>query len=207
MEDDAPLSNNPNNPRGRSCLYLVLSLVILLVCIAVGGASAYFRSYNQIVQAKNTIDQHVSQVDVVLQRRYDLIPNLVATVRGSAEHESSVLTEVTRLRGQFNKAEDSVQRELIAGQLDSALDQLIVSVEAYPNLRANENFAVLQSQLEATENRIAVERQRQNLAIRDYNTLIASYPGKAVATISGFEPYRVYFRSEPKTRKAPKVTF
>lgn len=184
-----------------------LIVLVIAVGLLIFAVATYAKSYNEIVASKNRVDERIAQVEVVLQRRFDLIPNLVATVKGAAKHESEVLVEVTRLRSQFNDAQSSDERRAVASELESALGNLIVAVEAYPDLRANSNFTVLLGQLESSENRISVERQRQNQAIQDYNRTVASYPGKLIAAFSGFDPVEKYFESEPEAKSAPKVSF
>ena len=184
-------------------LGVLLSVLLIIAAIIV----LYVISYNKIIDTQNVVDQNLAQVDVVLQRRYDLIPNLVAAVKGAAEHESTTFTDVTRLRSQFNDAKTPQERQSIANQLEVALGKVMVTVEAHPDLKVNSNFTLLQSQLEGTENRIAVERQRQNLAIKKYNTMIEAYPGRLVAQITGFEPYDLYFEAIPEAEVAPKVSF
>ncbi len=168
-----------------------------------------------MVTLEEGVDAAWSQVENVYQRRADLIPNLVATVKGYAEHEQETFIAVTEARSKVN----NINVEGIAnnpqalknfqaaqGQLSSALSRLMVVVEKYPELKANQNFLDLQTQLEGTENRIAVERNRFNKAAQGYNTIIRRFPGSIYAGIFGFER-KAYFEAEAGSKVAPKVEF
>ncbi|HUL15367.1 MAG TPA: LemA family protein, partial [Terriglobales bacterium] len=147
------------------------------------------------------------QVDVVLQRRADLIPNLVETVKGYAAQEQTVFGNIANARAALLGAKTPAEKIAANGQLDSALGRLLVIVENYPQLKSNENFLRLQDELAGTENRIAVERRRYNQAIQDYNTYIALFPNNIVAGMSGFPRNDAYFKSEEAARQVPKVNF
>jgi LemA protein len=182
----------------------VLIGILVMVVVVVGwGISAN----NRLVALNESINGAWAQVETVLQRRYDLIPNLVATVKGYAQHESSVLEEVTRLRSQWGAAKTSDAKIEAANQLEGALSRLMVVVEKYPDLKANQNFLALQDELAGTENRIAVERRRYNEAVQAYNTGIAQFPGSIIAGMKGFQRRDVYFKSEEAAKTAPKVNF
>jgi LemA protein len=173
-------------------------------------------TYNHLVQLNENVNESWSQVDNQYQRRYELIPNLVNTVRAYADFERGVLTDVTEARarvGQVNVSPEilddpqAFQRfEQAQGELRGALSRLLAVVENYPELKANENFIQLQVQLEGTENRISVERRRFNQAVRDYNTSIKTFPNSIFAGIFGFSE-KEYFRSTPGSETAPRVEF
>jgi LemA protein len=168
---------------------------------------------NQMVTLSEGVSAQWSQVENVYQRRADLIPNLVNTVKGYAKHEADVLEKVTEARshvGQVQVNADNPQSlqtfEQAQGQLSSALSRLMVVVEKYPDLKANSNFMELQSQLEGTENRIAVERKRFNEAAMAYNVTIRQFPASLVASLRGFQP-KPYFQAAAGAQTAPKVDF
>jgi LemA protein len=148
-----------------------------------------------------------SQVDVVLQRRADLIPNLVATVKGFAVHEEQVFGEIAQARSALIGARTPADKIAANGALDSALSRLLVITENYPQLKSNENFLRLQDELAGTENRIAVERRRYNDAVQDYNTNISLFPNSLVASMSGFTRNDAYFKADEGSRTAPRVNF
>jgi LemA protein len=146
-------------------------------------------------------------VDVVLQRRADLIPNLVETVKGFAVQEQTVFGDIAKARSALLSASTPTDKIAANQRLDSALGRLLVVVENYPQLRSNENFLRLQDELAGTENRIAVERRRYNETIQDYNTYISLFPNSLVATLSGFPRNDAYFKTDEGARQAPKVNF
>ena len=146
-------------------------------------------------------------MDVVLQRRADLIPNLVETVKGFAIHEEKVFGDIAAARAAMAGAKTPQEKIAANGQIDSALSRLLVVVENYPQLRSNENFLRLQDELAGTENRIAVERRRYNETVQDYNTYISLFPNNIVASLSGFTRNDAYFKTEEGARQAPKVNF
>lgn len=148
-----------------------------------------------------------AQVDVVLQRRADLIPNLVETVKGIAVQEQIVFGDIAKARSALLGAHTPAEKIAANGQLDNALGRLLVVVENYPQLKSNENFLRLQDELAGTENRIAVERRRYNEAVQDYNTFISLFPNSLVASITGFARNDAYFKTEEGARQAPKVNF
>lgn len=164
-------------------------------------------TYNKIVSSDEAIDANWAQVENVLQRRYDLIPNLVNTVKGFADHEKEVLTEVTRLRSQWGEAKSVQDKAKAASLLESALGRLMVVVENYPNVKADQSFIRLQDELAGTENRVAVERRRYNEAVQFYNTTIRKFPGAFIANYAGFEKRDVYFEATEAATEAPVVNF
>jgi len=173
------------------------------------------RRYNRLVSLEESVTAAWSQVENVYQRRLDLIPNLVETVKGYAAHEKETFTAVTEARskatsinmeGIINDPQAFQRFEQAQTALSSALSRLMVVVERYPDLKANQNFLDLQAQLEGTENRIAVERRRYNLAARAYNTRIRRFPDNLFAALFGFER-KAYFKAEAGAATAPKVKF
>lgn len=183
----------------------IVGLMMLLVVII--GVGSYAGIRNNMVRKREQINAAWSQVDVVIQRRADLIPNLVNTVKGFAAHETEVFADVDRAREALLNAHTPGSRIQANGQLDGALGRLLAVAENYPQLKSNENFLELQDQLEGTENRIAVERRRYNLAVQDYNTYIGVFPDNVVAGLSGFSRDNDYFKASPSAQQAPKVEF
>ena len=158
-------------------ILIILAIVLgIILVIALGIAGWVKNSYNAMVVMDENVNGAWAQVENVLQRRYDLIPNLVATVKGYASHEEGVLTQVTEARSRVGGAGSPAARMEAEGELSGALSRLMVVVENYPDLKANQNFVMLQDQLEGTENRIAVERGRYNDAVKLYNQFIRSFP-------------------------------
>ncbi len=162
--------------------------------------------YNSLVNLDETVNKAQADVEVTLQRRLDLIPNLVETVRGYAAHERETLEAVTKARQQVTQAPD-LGSKLEANQaLTSALGRLLVVVERYPDLKANQGFRQLQDQLEGTENRIAVARTRYNNAVLEYNRSVRSFPTLILARLVGYQP-RAVWQAAPEAQQAPKVDF
>jgi len=148
-----------------------------------------------------------SQVDIVLQRRADLIPNLVETVKGYAKQEQTVFGDIAKARSALLSAGTPQEKIAANNQLDGAIGRLLLIVENYPQLKSNENFLRLQDELAGTENRIAVERKRYNDALQDYNTYIQKFPNNIFAGWAGFKPNDAYFKAAEGSREAPKVNF
>ncbi len=184
---------------------VIVAVVVLILALILG--SSYFSRRNQMAIKHEAINAGWSQVDVVLQRRADLIPNLVETVKGAAVHEEKVLGDIAAARAALVGAKTPADKIAANGALDSALSRLLVVVENYPQLKANENFLRLQDELAGTENRIAVERRRYNETVQDYNTYIALFPNSFVAGMSGFTRNDAYFKTDEGARTAPKVNF
>lgn len=178
---------------------------ILLLAVIVG--SMYVSRRNQMVALKENVQQAWSQVDVVIQRRADLVPNLVATVKGYATHEKEIFENVAQARAKLAGAQSPADRIAANEQLTGALGRLLAIVENYPNLKANENFLRLQDELAGTENRIAVERRRYNQAVQAYNTYIQLFPNNLVASIMGFQRNDAYFKATEEAQQVPKVNF
>ena len=182
----------------------VLGVLVLLVVVLF---STYVGRRNQMVRKNETINAAWSQVDVVLQRRADLIPNLVETVKGYAAQEVTVFGEVANARAALLNARSPGEKIAANNALDGAIGRLLALVENYPQLKSNENFLRLQDELAGTENRIAVERRRYNEAIQDYNTYIGLFPNNIVASLSGFQRNNAYFQASAASRQAPRVEF
>jgi len=181
-------------------------LVVLLVLgIGCGGKLVSVR--NELVTLREGINGAWAQVDVALQRRADLVPNLVETVRGFAAQEKDVLGKVADARSALLGARSPQERIAANSALDSAIGRLLVVVENYPQLRSNENFLRLQDELAGTENRIAVERRKYNEAVQKYNTNIGLFPNNLAAGLFGFQRNDDYFKTEPAARGVPKVKF
>jgi LemA protein len=184
---------------------LVVLGILVLVGLILGGS--YVSSRNEMVRKNEAIKQAWAQVDVVLERRADLIPNLVATVKGYAAQEVKVFGDVDNARAGLLNARTPGEKIAANGQLDGALGRLLAIVENYPNLKSNENFLALQNELAGTENRIAVERRRYNQALQDYNTYIGLFPNNIFARWAGFQRNNDYFSASEAAREAPKVDF
>src|SRR5579862_1721922 len=184
--------------------YIVLGIVVL-VALAVAGM--YVGRRNQMVVKNETVKSAWAEVDVVLQRRADLIPNLVETVKGIAAQEQTVFHDIASARAALLGAQTPADKIAANGQLDGALGRLLLIVENYPQLKSNENFLRLQDELAGTENRIAVERKRYNDAVQDYNTYIGLFPNNIFAGWAGFQRNDAYFTASEAAREAPKVQF
>lgn len=185
---------------------ILIVLGALLVLFLIIGMSLT-GSYNRLVTLNEGVEGAWAQVETVLQRRYDLIPNLVNTVKGFAAQEREVFTEVTRLRSQWGAARTTAGKAQVAGQMEGALSRLLLVAERYPDLKSNQNFLALQDELTGTENRIAVERRRYNQTVRDYNTTVRRFPTNLVAGFFGFERSTAYFEAAEGAETAPTVEF
>jgi LemA protein len=179
--------------------------VIVILALAVG--LFYVSARNQMVTKNETVKSDWAQVDVVLQRRSDLIPNLVETVKGYAAQEVTVFDDIAKARAALGGAQTPKDKIAANNQLDNALSRLLVVVENYPQLKSNENFLRLQDELAGTENRIAVERKRYDDAIQDYNTFIGQFPNNVFAGWAGFKRNDAYFAAPEAARAVPKVQF
>lgn len=191
--------------------FLIILGVVIVVLLA-----WFWMTYNGLVSKQETVSQQWGQVQATYQRRLGLVPNLVATVKGYAKHESSTFLAVTKARSQAYKstagnalANPAAFKQYAASQaaLGSALSKLMLVVERYPNLKASQNFLTLQSQLEGTENRINVARQRFNDAVKSYNVSIRRFPGNLVAGIVGGFEQKPFFKADTAAAKAPTVKF
>jgi LemA protein len=183
---------------------IFLGVVVVLALIF---GSMYVNARNEMVRKNETINAAWSQVDVVLQRRADLIPNLVETVKGYAAQEQTVFADVANARAALLSARDPASKIAANGRLDGALGRLLAIVENYPQLKSNENFLRLQDELAGTENRIAVERRNYNQALQDYNTFIGLFPNNVFAAWAGFHRNDHYFQASAQAQQAPKVQF
>ncbi len=194
--------------------WIIIAVIVVLLII---GYSSVKNSYNNFVTLEESVNQKWSQVENVYQRRADLIPNLVEVVKGYASHERETLEAVTnaraRMGGQINVGPEVLNNpdafskfQEAQGALTSALQRLMVVVERYPDLKADQRFADLQTQLEGTENRISVERGRFNESVQQYNTAIRVFPANIMAGIFGFQQ-KVYFQADAGSEKAPQVKF
>lgn len=200
--------------KGLKTTLIVVGIILLIVFSLYGCVSS---SYNSMVTADESVKAAWSQVENVYQRRFDLIPNLVNTVKGYAAHEEKVFTEIAEMRSRaggvinvsdevLNNPESFAKFQKVQGELGGALQRLISVAENYPALQANENFRDLQSQLEGTENRIAVERKRFNEAVQAYNMQTRLFPQALLANMFGFRE-KSYFKADEQAASAPQVQF
>ncbi len=193
--------------------WIILGVIVLLIFI-IGSRLA--GTYNKLVTLQENVNQSWAQVENQYQRRADLIPNLVSTVKGYAAHEKETFEAVTNARAKvgqmqitsevLNNPQAFQKFQQVQGELSSALTKLMAISERYPDLKANQNFLSLQSQLEGTENRISVERRRFNQTVQGYNTIIRRFPTNLIAGMFNFEK-KVYFEAEKGAEKAPEVKF
>jgi LemA protein len=184
---------------------LIVIIVLILIALAVFGQ--YVSVRNTLVTKNEAVKASWSQVDIVLQRRADLIPNLVETVKGIAKQEQTVFGDIAKARSQLLSAGTPSEKIAANQQLDGALGRLLAIAENYPQLKSNENFLRLQDELAGTENRIAVERKRYNDTLQDYNTYIQKFPANIFARWAGFKPNEAYFTAAEGSRQVPKVDF
>ena len=184
---------------------LIVVIVIVVIVLIFGGM--YVSAKNSMVTKDEAIKSQWRQVDVVLQRRADLIPNLVETVKGFAGQEQKVFGDIAAARSRLLSTAPPAEKIAANQAMDSALGRLLAIAENYPQLRSNENFMRLQDELSGTENRIAVERRRYNETIQDYNTYVRQFPNSFFAGIAGFHPNNDYFQADEGSRQAPKVNF
>lgn len=196
-----------NNPASSSRWSVTLGVLGLIAFLGVAFVFWGISLNNRLVASQERIRSSWSQVETVLQRRYDLVPNLVSSVKGYAAHEKEILEDVTRLRSQWGAAKTVGEKAQAAGEMEGSLARLLVVAERYPDLKASQNFRDLQAELAGTENRISVERQRYNEAVRAYNTLVRSFPASVIASFRGFQPSDAYFEAAPAAQTVPKVDF
>jgi LemA protein len=188
-------------------LITVLVIVAIVVLIGFVVFGQYVGVRNTLVTKNEAVKAAWSQVDIVLQRRADLIPNLVETVKGFALQEQTVFGDIAKARSALLSAGSPSEKIAANQQLDGALGRLLVVVENYPQLRSNENFLRLQDELAGTENRIAVERKKYNDTLQDYNTYIQQFPNSIFAGWAGYKVNDAYFAASEGSRQAPKVNF
>jgi LemA protein len=184
--------------------WIAIIIVALVVLLSFGQ---YVGVRNTLVTKNEAVKAAWSQVDIVLERRADLIPNLVETVKGYAQQEQTVYGDIAKARSSLLSAGTPSDKIAANQQLDGALGRLLLIVENYPQLKSNENFLRLQDELAGTENRIAVERKRYNDALQDYNTYIQKFPNNVFANYAGFKPNEAYFAATEESRQVPKVNF
>jgi len=187
----------------KKTLIIVLAVIVFLI---IAAYSFFAGNYNKFVQLDTTVKSSWAQVENQLQRRYDLIPNLVETVKGYAKQEKDVMVEVTNARAKVGGAGTVPDKIAANNQLSGALSRLMVVVEKYPDLKSNQNFMALQDELAGTENRIAVERMRYNEAVQIYNQTIKSFPSNLLAGMYGFKD-AAFFEAPKEAKGAPKVKF
>lgn len=180
-------------------------IIIVIAIVALLGL-LYATQYNALVKLRNKAEAAFAQIDVQLKRRADLIPNLIETVKGYAKHESSVLEAVIHARNKYATANSVEEKIDSANEISGALNKLFALGEAYPDLKANQNFLELQAQLEGTENRITVERQKFNETAQAYNTQVRTFPQNIIASLFDFEK-KGYFKAAEGAETAPKVEF
>jgi LemA protein len=188
-------------------LWVVLGVVGLLILVVVLAGGSYITAKNQMVAKNQNVQAAFSEIDVNLQRRYDLIPNLVSTVKGYANVEESILTAIANARAGLMTAKTPDEKLAANDRLNVALLPLMRMQENYPQLKSNDQFMRLQDELAGTENRIAIARRRYNESIRDYNTFIGQFPNSIWAGIAGFQPKNEYYTADTGARTAPKVDF
>lgn len=184
-----------------------LIVIGVLVLAAIVAGAKLIGNRNELVVKREAIEASWAQVDVALQRRADLIPNLVSTVKGYAAQEKDIFTNIANARTALSGARTQGEKIAANGQLDGALARLLLVVENYPQLKSNENFMRLQDELAGTENRIAVERRKYNEVVQDYNTARNLFPTNIAASLFGFDKHDAYFQTDPGARTAPKVDF
>jgi LemA protein len=183
-------------------------IVVIVLALIVGSAFMYYVGVrNTLVTKDQGVKAAWSQVDIVLQRRADLIPNLVETVKGYAKQEQTVFGDIAKARSALLSANTPSDKIAANGALDGAIGRLLAIVENYPQLKSNENFLRLQDELAGTENRIAVERKRYNDALQDYNTYVLKFPNNIFAGFAGYKQNEAYFQATEASRQVPKVDF
>lgn len=183
-----------------TALLIIIAIIALLAMLVIG-------IYNNLVSARQKVKNSWSQIDVQLQRRFDLIPNLVETVKGYMSHESEVLEKVTALRTSWASAKDINDKVKIDNELSGALKTIMAVAENYPDLKANQNFIALQTELSNTENKISYSRQFYNDTVTRYNTILESFPSNIVASMFHFEPEELFKVDSEDARKNVKVDF
>jgi LemA protein len=188
-------------------LWIALGVVGVFVLVLLMVFSSYVGARNQMVEKDQTVKSMWSEVDVQLERRADLIPNLVETVKGFTKEESTVFGDIANARAGMLNAQGPQAKIAANGQLDSAIGRLLLLTENYPQLRSSDQFMRLQDELAGTENRIGVARKRYNDSIQDYNTFILQFPNNIWAGMAGFKENTAYFTASPAARTVPSVKF
>jgi LemA protein len=186
---------------------MIFGVVVLVAFVIGGGCVAMgYQGYNKAIRMDEAVKNRWSEVDNQLQRRFDLIPNLVATVQGTAKQEKDVFLGIANARKAYFQADTVNDKARAAGQVESALSRLLLLKETYPELKSNTAFLKLQDQLEGTENRLTVARQNYNAAVQDLNTFIRPFPGRLYASFAGVKEAE-YFKIDQAARETPKVDF
>lgn len=203
----------PEKPKNKKALTIILIILGIIVILLI----MFISKRNTLVKKSQAVDSAWSNVLTDYQRRYDLIPNLVATVQAYAEHETETFTQVTQARANatsFTVTKDVLDDpvafqkfQTLQGDIEASLSRLLAVAENYPDLKANETFLTFQSQLEGTENRIAVDRKNFNEAVQDYNTYLQMFPNNIIASISNFKEKTYFNLQNPEAEVAPKVNF
>jgi len=191
----------------RRGLLVVLGIVGVLVLVVLMIGGSWVSARNQMVVKDQAVKASWSEVDVQLQRRADLIPNLVETVKGFTKEESTVFGDIANARAGLLNAQGPAAKIAANGQLDSAFGRLLALTENYPQLRSSDQFMRLQDELSGTENRISVARRRYNQSIQDYNTFLLQFPNNIWAGMSGFKENTAYFNASPQAQTVPNVKF
>jgi LemA protein len=183
-------------------VWIIIAIVVILLLI-------FWGTYNSLVRLRNQVKNAWAQIDVQLKRRHDLIPNLVETVKGYMQHERGTLEAVTKARNlaQQGASQGAGERSKLEGELSSALARLLVVVERYPDLKANQNFLALQEELTSTENKISFSRQYYNDSVLNYNNKTQMFPSNVIAGMTGFKAGEFFEVTPPEERAAPKVSF
>lgn len=184
---------------------LIILIIVIGIIFVISGYLKF--QYNRLVQLNQKVKEAWAQVENVYQRRTDLIPNLVATVKGYAQHEKELFLKVTEARTKWQNAKTMREKEIAAGELESAISKLLLVVENYPQLKASENFLALQDELAGTENRIAVERRRYNQTVKEYNRIVKTFPTFLFARLFGFSLEKPYFKAVKGAERPPEVKF
>ncbi|MFP4468633.1 MAG: LemA family protein [Bacteroidales bacterium] len=180
---------------------------IIVIALAVVLVLSFISMYNRLIRLRNQVKNAWSQIDVQLKRRHDLIPNLIETVKGYMKHEKETLENITRMRAQAMEATDISERAQAEGKLSSALGQLKVAVENYPDLKANQNFLSLQEELTSTENKISFARQNYNDQVLFFNNKIEVFPSNITASLFGFNKEKYFELESEAERQVPNVSF
>jgi LemA protein len=191
----------------RRGLWIALGVVGVLVLVVLMVFSSFVSARNQMVAKDETVKAAWSEVDVQLERRADLIPNLVETVKGFTKEESTVFGDIANARAGMLNAQGPQAKIAANGRLDSALGRLLLLTENYPQLRSSDQFLRLQDELAGTENRISVARRRYNESLRDYNTFVRQFPNNIWAGMAGFSENNAFFEASPSAKTVPAVKF
>lgn len=190
----------------KNVILILISILVVFGLIGIFVFTSFISQYNNMVTLNEDVDAKWAQVENQLQRRFDLIPNLVETVKRYAEQEETIFTNIAEARSRIGSAQSQDERMQAEGELGGFLSRLLMITENYPNLKANEQFQQLQAQLEGTENRISVERKRYNESVQSYNTTIKQFPARFYAMLGGFEP-REFFEASEGADQVPQVDF